>query len=305
MKKILVLLGTLVIVGLFGLTIVNGKKSTISPSGKLKVATSFYPLYYFASQIGGNKVVVQNITPSGAEPHDYDPSTRDMATIEKGSMLILNGGVESWGDKIKANLKGTNVLVVTAGEGLLTQTVMEEGKNQIDPHVWLDPQSAKKEVNAILQGYLKVDPKNRDYYYANANALLAQLDSLDAAYAKGLATCQKKDIITSHAAFGYLATRYHLTQVPIAGLSPDAEPSAQQLADVVQFAQANHITYIFFESLISPKLSQTIATEIGARTMVLDPIEGVADTDMKAGKNYYTIMQDNLKALQTALQCTQ
>lgn len=272
-------------------------------SGKLRISTSFYPLYYFASFIAGDKAVVQNITPSGAEPHDYDPSTGDITSIEKGNLLILNGGVEAWGDKIQANLKGTKVTVVTAGEGLLTQQVTEDGKNQIDPHVWLDPIRAKQEAQTITTALVRIDPQNTVYYETNQASLDTKLDALNAAYKTGLADCSKKDVITSHAAFGYLATRYGLTQVPIAGLSPDAEPSAQQLADVANFAKEHGVTYIFFESLVSPKLSQTIASEIGAQTLVLDPIEGVSADDMKAGKNYYTIMQDNLKNLQLALQC--
>ena len=272
-------------------------------NGKLQVATSFYPLYYFTTQIAGEKADVTNITPSGAEPHDYDPSAGDIAKIEKGNILVLNGGVEAWGNKIKDNLKGTGVQVVTAGQGLLTQQVNENGQNQIDPHVWLDPMRAKQEAHAVAVGLEKVDPTNISYYRQNEQVLDTKLDALDAAYTTGLASCQEKNIITSHAAFGYLATRYHLIQVPITGLSPDAEPSAKQLADVANFAKKNNVKYIFFESLVSPKLSQTIASEIGAKTLVLDPIEGVSDDDMKAGKNYYTIMQDNLRNLQTALSC--
>lgn len=279
-------------------------KITSKPKdNKLQVVTSFYPLYYFATQIGKDKATVNNITPSGAEPHDYDPSTRDIAEIENSNLLILNGTVEAWGDKIKDNLQGTHVVVITAGQGLLTQNVTEDGQNQIDPHIWLDPIRAKQEVHAIAQGFEKVDPKNASYYQKNEQDLDTKLDTLDSEYKAGLSQCQQKDIITSHAAFGYLATRYGLRQVPIAGLSPDAEPSAQQLANVVQFAKKNNVKYIFFESLISPKLSQTIASEVGAKTLVLDPIEGVSNNDMRAGKNYYTIMQDNLKNLQIALQC--
>ena len=176
----------------------------------------------------------------------------------------------------------------------MKQYVEEEGTNQIDPHVWFDPIRAKLEAHAIEQGFEKIDPTKSPYYQQNEKVLDNKLDQLDNAYKIGLKSCSLKDIITSHAAFGYLATRYGLRQIPIAGLSPDAEPSAQQLADVVKFAKDHKVNYIFFESLVSPKLSQTIATEIGAKTMVLDPIEGVSDHDMKAGKNYYTIMQQNL-----------
>ncbi len=132
-----------------------------------------------------------------------------------------------------------------------------------------------------------------------------KLDQLDKTYAEGLKTCKQKDIITSHAAFGYLATRYGLNQVAISGISPDEEPSSQQLAEVAKFAKENDVKYIFFESLVSPKLSETIAHEIGAKTLVLDPLEGISDDDIKQGKNYFTVMENNLKNLQKALQCSQ
>ena len=123
------------------------------------------------------------------------------------------------------------------------------------------------------------------------------------AYRQGLSNCAEKNIITSHAAFGYLATTYGLNQVSISGLSPDAEPSPQQLADIVKFAKDSHVKYIFFESLVSPKLSQAIANEVGAQTLVLNPIEGLSDEELAQGKDYFSIMRNNLKNLQTALQC--
>jgi zinc transport system substrate-binding protein len=273
-------------------------------SGKLSVATSFYPLYFFTKAIGGDKVEVLNITPSGAEPHDYDPSTQDIAKIERSKLLVLNGSVEAWGDKIKSLLQGTNVTVVTAGEGLLNKSLTENGQTMADPHVWLDPVLAKQEAHAIEQGLVSADPVNAAYYAQNEQALDAKLDQLDQTYKQGLARCSQKDIVTSHAAFAYLGSRYGLNQVPIAGLSPDAEPSAKQLADVANFAKTHGVKYIFFESLVSPKLSNTIAQEVGAKTLVLDPIEGVSDADQAAGQDYFTIMSANLKNLQTALGCS-
>ncbi len=292
-----------IIVAVFAPMIHQSKPSNQPTNKKVQVSTSFYPLYYFASQIAGDKADIKNITPSGSEPHDYDPSTQDIAHIESGNMLILNGGVEAWGGKIQDNLKGTKVTIVTAGEGLLTKQLTENGQTAQDPHVWLDPILAKQEVAKITQGFQSVDPSNSSYYADNEKKLDSKLDQLDQDYKQGLANCTQKDIITSHAAFGYLGARYGLNQVAIAGLSPDAEPSSQQLADVVNFAKAHNVKYIFFESLVSPKLSDTIATEVGAKTMVLDPIEGISDDDIKSGKDYYTVMQDNLKNLRIALEC--
>lgn len=304
MNKILLIIILLVLLG-GGFYLVNQRHNTLGSNGKLQVYTSFYPLYFFATQIAGDKADIHNITPAAAEPHDYDPTAQDIANIEKGNMLILNGDVEAWGDKIKNNLKETNGEVVTAGEGLLTKQLTEEGETMRDPHVWLDPSLAKKEAAKITEGFIKVDPANTATYQQNEKQLDAKLDQIDAEYKKGLANCQSKDIITSHAAFAYLASRYGLQQVAIAGLSPDAEPSAQQLADVANFAKKNNVKYIFFESLVSPKLSDTIAEEVGAKTLVLDPLEGIPQDEIKQGQNYFTIMNQNLHNLQTALQCTQ
>lgn len=271
---------------------------------KLQVTASFYPLFYFASVIGGAHAQVYDVTPAGAEPHDYEPTTQDIARVEKGDMLILNGGIEAWGDKIRAELQGTSVKVVIAGEGLFTQQIVEEGQTAVDPHVWLNPLLAKREAARILDGFIAADPANRSDYEVQGGRLESQFDLLDAAFRNGLAHCRQSDFITSHSAFGYLAQAYGLDQVSISGLSPDAEPSARDLANVAKLAKSKKIKYIFFESLVSPRFSQTIADEIGAETLVLDPIEGLTDEQIRQGRTYFTVMEDNLVNLQTALECT-
>jgi zinc transport system substrate-binding protein len=270
---------------------------------KLAIAASFYPLYFFTSQIGGEKVNVLNVTPADAEPHDYEPTAQDIARIESSRVLILNGNFEPWGDRIKENVDPKRTVVVIAGQGPTTQQVIENRENILDPHVWLSPRLAKQMVDKIAAALTQADPENADHYGSNARILKSKLDDLDNEYRHGLARCAKADFITSHAAFGYLATTYHLKQVPIAGLSPDAEPSPRRLADIASFARKNNVKVIFFESLVSPKLSQTIATEVGAQTMVLDPIEGVTNDESAAGKDYLTKMRQNLANLRIALQC--
>ncbi len=306
MDKRFISAGALIMVVLLGLFFIKSFKNQTNSSQntkKLQITTSFYPLFFFTSQIVGGKGDVQNITPSGAEPHDYEPTAQDIARIERANLLILNGGVEAWGDKIKDNLKGTNTQIVVAGETLLSRDLTENGQTAKDPHVWLDPTLAKKEVEKITQAIDQADPNNKSFYDQNTKNLEDKLDQLDNEYKSGLSDCGSKDIITSHAAFGYLAQRYGLNQVSIAGLSPDEEPSAQALADVANFAKEHNVKYIFFEKLVSPKLSETIANEIGAKTLVLDPLEGLSDDDIKNGKDYFSVMRDNLANLQTALQC--
>ncbi len=296
----------LVFVGLLTLIINNKKSAPETSYDKIQVSASFYPLYFFATEIGGSKAEVMNITPAGAEPHDYEPAAGDIAQIENSKLLILAGtGLEAWGNNIQKNIDPSKTLVATVGQEFMTQQVVEDGVSGTDPHVWLSPPLAEKIVDKITESFVKVDPGNTAYYQANGIKLKADLATLDTEYRQGLANCKSKDIVTSHAAFGYLATAYGLHQVPISGLSPDAEPSPKQLADVADFVRKNHVKYIFFESLVSPKLSQTIATETGTQTMVLDPIEGITEEDLTKGDNYITVMQSNLHNLETVLECTQ
>ena len=293
MKQKIILLVVLVVVVLGGAWFTLRKQTNRVSNNKLQVTTSFYPYYFFTSQVGGDKVNVVNITPPGGEPHDYEPTPQDIINIESSKLLILNGNVEPWGNKIKDLLKGKNTVILETGNGA----------NSTDPHTWLSLKLAKVQVNSILKELVQIDPQNTDYYQANANKLLAALDSLDREYRTGLDNCSSKNIITSHAAFGYLAADYGLKQVPITGLSPDSEPSLQQLTDITQFAKANNVKYIFFESLVSPKLSQTIASEVGAQTLVLNPVEGLTPSDLAQGRTYLTMMQDNLTNLKIALNC--
>lgn len=273
-------------------------------SDNIQVAASFYSLSFFAREIGGARAEVTNITPAGAEPHDYEPTARDMIRIENSRLLIVNGGgFEAWGEDVRENIDPRRTLVVVAGEGLANQRMTENGGDVIDPHVWLNPLLAQQMVGNVTQGFIRVDPRNAAYYEANANILNSRLDDLDRAYREGLRDCARQSIVTSHAAFGYLAAAYGFRQVAITGVSPDAEPSPRTLGEIAAFAQNNNIKYIFFERLVSPKLSETIAREVGARTLVLNPLEGLSAEELAEGKDYITEMQHNLANLQIALQC--
>ncbi|OGY57890.1 MAG: hypothetical protein A3D47_01235 [Candidatus Colwellbacteria bacterium RIFCSPHIGHO2_02_FULL_43_15] len=310
-KTIIAFAVVIMALGFFGLTVKNSKDSQvvdIAPvkTEKIKAVTSFYPLYFFAQNIAGDRADVVNITPAGAEPHDYEPTARQVAEIEDSNLLILNGGnLESWSKNIQESIVGKKTILVTAGESLVTQEVTEEGKVVTDPHFWLSPPLAKQMIDKILQGFIKADLTNADYYINNSVNLKAEVNKLDAEYNSGLSNCKSKDIITSHASFGYLSATYHLNQVAITGISPDAEPSPKELAEVAKFAKENKVKYIFFESLVSPKLSETIATEVGAKTMVLNPLEGLTSDEISQGKNYLTEMRSNLNNLKIALQCTE
>jgi zinc transport system substrate-binding protein len=279
-------------------------KPVADQSTKISVVASFYPVYFFTQQIGGDKVMVYNLTPAGAEPHDFEPTPRDMARIEDSRLLVLNGGhLESWADDLKKNLNQSKTAIVIAGEDLTDQQIVTDDDVVIDPHVWLSPPLAKKMAVKIAQALIAVDQANIDYYQNNLEILQQRLDKLDENYQLGLSQCASQDIITAHSAFGYLAKAYGLRQESIAGLNPETEPSTHDLAVLAEFAKSHQIKYIFFESLVSPKLSQTLAQEINAQTLVLNPLEGLTDDQVNQGEDYFTVMYENLINLQTALTC--
>jgi len=282
----------------------GGSKANPSGSGKMAVVGTFYPLAHFASQVGGNFVAVANITPAGAEPHDYEPTPQDIAAAYGAKVFIMNGGgVDTWAERIAPDLKAKGVTVVDMQDTVSLSTAPSGSETTLDPHIWLDPVLSEQEIALIRDAFVKADPVNAVVYENNAASYIAQLQALDEEYKTGLASCRIKDIVTSHAAFGYLAKQYGLTQIAIAGLSPDAEPSAQQMADIAQLAKKDNVKYIFFESLVSPKLSQTIATEVGAKTIAFNPLEGLTDEQISSGETYLTVMQDNLSKLRLALEC--
>ncbi|KKP58879.1 MAG: ABC-type metal ion transporter, periplasmic subunit [Candidatus Moranbacteria bacterium GW2011_GWF1_34_10] len=289
--SVIVAIVLMLFVGVF--VAVKNRKAPATMDDRIMVTTSFYPLYFLTTQIGGDLINVQNLTPAGTEPHDYELTAQDITKIRKSKLLVLNGGgLEIWGDKINMNVRGPVILSLANELG--------DGK---DPHIWLSPTLAIKIAERVAIELIKIDPKNQLYYESNLSVLKTELINLDNAYKMGLKSCQKKDFVTSHDAFGYLAQGYGLNQVSIAGLSPDEEPSSKQLADVAKFARDNQIKYIFFESLVSPKLSETIAREVGAQTLVLNPIEGLSEDELNQGKNYLTEMKNNLENLKIALDC--
>lgn len=269
-----------------------------------QIATSFYPLYFFTSEIVGKDGQVQNLTPAGSEPHDYDLTPQDLAKIYQSKLLIINSTFfEKWSKKIIESLQNKKVETLVISDELKKDNTLDREKISSDPHTWLNPNLAQKEVDIILQKLVSIDPQNQTYYSGRAKDLKERLQKLDAEYRAGLSRCAKKDIITSHTAFAYLAAEYGFRQIPIAGISPDEEPSLQTLKNISDFAKKNNVQYIFFESLASPKLSETIARETGAKTLVLNPLEGLTKDDIANGKDYFTEMRSNLESLKRALQC--
>lgn len=285
---------------------------------RLSVVTTFYPMYEFSKKVAGDLADVVALIPAGTEPHDWEPSAQDMAKVKEADVFVYNGIVEGWVDAALASAPNDKRVVVRASEGLTTLegTTEEEegaadedahehghaeGEHAEDPHVWLDPELAQREVAAIEAAFEQADPANKDAYKKNADAYIAELKSLDEAFETGLKDVKTKQFVTQHAAFGYLAHAYGLEQVPIAGLSPEQEPSPGKMAEIVEFAKAHQVKTIFFETLVDPQVARTVADEIGAKTDVLNPLEGLTEEDKKAGLDYIGVMKKNLEALVNAL----
>jgi zinc transport system substrate-binding protein len=285
------------------------------------VVATVYPLYEFTREVAGDRAEVSLLVPPGVEPHDWEPAPQDIARLQQARLFIYNGaGFEPWVDKLRKDLtaKGT-VLVRTTEKVALLKAGAQPGAGHghgrepakpghghgdpLDPHVWLDPGRAQTQVEAIRAGLARVDPANATAYGTRAQAYRAKLADLDARYQAGLKACARKEVVTTHAAFGYLTRRYGLTQLAIHGLAPDAEPSPADLAQLVKIAKDKRVTHIFFETLVSSKLAETLAREVGAQTLVLNPVEGLTREQQAAGLSYLTLMEDNLRNLRTALAC--
>lgn len=271
--------------------------------GRPQVVAAFYPLFEAAQRVGGDLVQVRNLTPAGSEPHDLELNSRQVDQIEDAAVVVFLGrGFQPALEKAAERAKGARVDVLST-LGSLRPAGAGDDKLDVDPHVWLDPRLLKTIVGEVAGALSDADPANRATYEANAGAFSRELDDLDAAFTAGLANCDRRVIVTAHAAFGYLADRYGLTQEAIAGLEPESEPTPQRLSDLARKVRAGGTTTIFYETLVSPKVAETLAREAGVRTAVLDPLEGLTADDAKAGRTYVSGMRENLAALRQALGC--
>ncbi|GIE50923.1 zinc ABC transporter substrate-binding protein [Amorphoplanes nipponensis] len=276
--------------------------------GRLAVVTAFYPLEFLARRIGADAVTVTELTKPGSEPHDVELNPRQVAAISDAGLVVHLAGFQPAVDEAVAQEAADRALDVGSVVPLLSPAAdehehvpgePEHAEGAKDPHVWLDPVRFATIADKLAERLGQADPARAAQYTARAATLHGELDKLNAEYAAALRTCARREIVTSHTAFHYLADRYGLTEVGITGISPESEPSPQRLARVAEQARSTGTTTIFFETLVSPKVAETIAREVGARTAVLDPIEGITE----AGSDYFTVMRANLSALTAALGC--
>ena len=280
--------------------------------GQLAIVTAFYPLQFIAQRVVGDHATVANLTQPGAEPHDLELTPRQVASLTTASLVIYEKGFQPAVDEAVLQSENREVIDTTTAVPLHPLAVPGDdlghggGTGQhhpaLDPHVWLDPTSVSRIAAAVEERLMAIDPAHAVDYKRNASALNEELRSLDRSFRSGLAHCVRTEFMTTHAAFGYLAERYHLTQIPISGLSPDDEPSPARIAEVQRVAREHGLTTIFSETLVSPAVAEAIAGDLGLRTDLLDPIEGI--TGQSRGQDYLSVMSANLAALRKAGECS-
>lgn len=287
------------------------------PTG-VSVLASFYPLQYVAEQVGGDLVTVTSLTPPGAEPHDLELSPSQVREVGDADLVVYLSGFQAAVDDAIASRTPAQVVDVAQVPAIAEHMSEEDHGDEADedhaegetdedghshesedPHFWLDPTLLAAVAPQVAASLAAADPEHAEDYTAGADRLVADLDGLDQEFTSGLATCERRVVVTSHAAFGYLAERYDLTQVGLSGLDPEAEPSPARLREIRDVVDEYGVTTIFTEALVSPKVAETLADDLGIATAVLDPVESQVDEE----NDYRGAMESNLTALRAALGC--
>jgi zinc transport system substrate-binding protein len=300
----------------------NSENNTNSDGDKLKVYTTIFPIEDFTKKIGGEYVDVASVYPPNVDAHTYEPSSKTMVEMAEGDAFIYSSvGEEGFAEKAADSLKNNDVKIVKAGEGieLLSEEQehahegeeaqdheSEEGHEEghhhdNDPHVWLDPVLAVKMAENIKNSLAEIDPDHEKTYTENFNELKKELEQLDSDFKETMNNTDKKEILVSHAAYGYWHERYGIEQISVLGLSPTQEPSQKDLQTIVDTAKEHHIKYVIFESNVTSKISTIIKNEIGADSLTLHNLETISDEDKKNGEDYFSLMHKNLETLKKAL----
>ncbi|SET28596.1 zinc transport system substrate-binding protein [Natronincola peptidivorans] len=285
----------------------------------IKVFASFYPFYDFAKKVGGDLADVQVVVSEGADPHSFEPSPRLIADIEAADVFIYNGlGMEPWVDGVLEILKNKDVIIIEASEGLELikfddhdhdhdhhhhdhEDHHHHDQGEYDPHIWVDPINAKDISEKIKDAFVKIDAENTDNYEESFSMFQKDLEALDKAFREALENIQEKKMLVSHSAFGYLANRYGIEEIAVAGVSPHAEPSPGRLAELTKKARENNLEYIFFEVLANPKTAEVLANEADLKPLILYNMEGLTKELREAGEDYVSLMYKNLETLKKAL----
>ncbi|WP_088072148.1 metal ABC transporter substrate-binding protein [Gottfriedia luciferensis] len=286
------------------------KESNQSPKNKNKLViyTTIFPLQDFAEKIGGKYVEVHSIYPTGVDSHDFEPTSKQIVKIANSDLFVYNGaGMEPFADKIKDTLENNHVAILEATKNvdLIKSNEEEVHDNEehhdVDPHVWLDPTRAKIEAENIKNELVKLMPKNKQYFESNYDKIDGQFDKLDSEFSHLISHSQRKDIVVSHAAYGYWEQHYGIKQIPITGLSPTQEPSQKDLKKVVDFVKEHNVKYILFETFATPKVATVVRDETHAEILRLNHLATISEDDLKNHKDYFALMQENIDTLDKTL----
>jgi len=299
-----VLVVLVVLVALGGTACGRAGGSDQGSSGKLSVVAAFYPVQEAAEKVGGALVDVTNLTAPGVEPHDLELSPDQVESIATADIVLyLGDGFQPAVQDALGDAEGITVDLLAGMPTVGAPSGSEQGLT-VDPHVWLDPVLYARMVDEVRAALANAAPDDASTFRTNADAFTSEITQLADGYRTGLASCERTLIVTNHAAFGYLAAEYGLTQEAITGLAPDAEPSAQRLSELKDLVTQHGVTTIFTEDLVSPKVAQTLAEEAGVQTAVLHTLEGLTDDELAAGDDYGSQMRENLSTLRSALGCS-
>ncbi|MFF4903812.1 metal ABC transporter substrate-binding protein [Streptomyces sp. NPDC001260] len=297
--------------GLGTLTGCSGDSAAAAGTGKFDVVASFYPMAFLAERIGGAHVHVTSLTQPGQEPHDLEISARQTAQLQDSDAVLYLKNLQPSVDdavaqsEVKTKIDAASLTSLekhgneVGGHAASHDGSKNEELSGLDPHIWLDPVRYAQVAEGVGKSFEKADPQHAADYRKNTATLVKQLHALDTRFKDGLAHTRSKVFITTHAAFGYLAERYGLTEEAINGLDPESEPSAARVRQLETMAKADGVTTVFYETLVSDKTAKTVASDAGLKTDVLDPIEGI--TSKSRGTDYFSVQEANLKALQSAL----
>jgi zinc transport system substrate-binding protein len=269
--------------------------------GKVKVSVSFDALKEFTEAVGGDRVEISTIIPDGTEPHDFEPKAQDLIGLNEAQVFVYNGlGMEAWAEDAISAAENSGLISVDASAGItpITDTGGAEAKTsgQYDPHIWLSLKCAETEATNIKDALVKADPGNKSYYESNCASCISQLEDLYNEYSGKFNTVENKSFVTDHAAFAYLCRDFGLSQNSVEDVFAEGEPGAQQLGELIEYCRSNNVTTVFAEEMASPEVSQTLASEVGARVETIYTIESAED-----GKTYLERMKDNLSEIYASL----
>lgn len=316
---------------LFNITCCQKKEQPVAGPPKLQVITTLFPLYDFTGNIAGNRANVSLLLPPGVEAHSFEPKPGDMVKINAADLFVYTGEyMEPWVERIIKGVDNKRLIVVDTSKGMTLLEATEAGDHdhhhgkadqqghkheqgdkvhkhnhgKIDPHVWLDFANAQKMVDNIVNGLIEKDPAGKDYYMKNAETYKSKLDELDKRFRDSLSTCKKDTFIHGgHFAFNYLAKRYNLKYLSAYHGSPDSEPTPKRIIELKKKMQELGIHYVYFEELITPRVSEVISRETGAALLQLHGVHNISKEDMDRGATFLSLMEQNLKNLKVGLQC--